>query len=94
MKPDSELQIQFSDFFTAQKVSIPVKFLLSKIAYLTGSSILCCFYSLLLSSKCRVRSRKIINMHNGRVSVELGRGKLLPTSPAERRREAGEAAAL
>ena len=29
----------------------------------------------LLSSKCRVRSRKIINMHNGRVSVELGRGK-------------------
>ena len=36
MKPDSELQIQFSDFFTAQKVSIPVKFLLGKIAYLTG----------------------------------------------------------
>ena len=35
------------------------------------------FYSLLLSSKCRVRSRKIINMHNGRVSVELGRGKSL-----------------
>ena len=27
----------------------------------------------LLSSKCRVRSRKIINMHNGQVSVELGR---------------------
>ena len=26
---------------------------------------------------CRVRSRKIINMHNGRVSVELGRGKSL-----------------
>ena len=31
----------------------------------------------LLSSKCRVRSREIINMHNGRVSVELGRGKSL-----------------
>ena len=31
----------------------------------------------LLSSKCRVRSRKIINMHNGRVSVELDRGKSL-----------------
>ena len=36
MKPDSELQIQFRDFFTAQKASIPVKFLLGKIAYLTG----------------------------------------------------------
>ena len=36
MKPDSELQIQFRDFFTAQKVPIPFKFLLGKIAYLTG----------------------------------------------------------
>ena len=37
----------------------------------------------LRSSKCRGRSRKIINMHNGRVSVELGRGKSLICTTVE-----------
>ena len=41
------------------------------------SSICSAFLSPLLSSKCRVRLREIINMHNGRVSVELGREKSL-----------------
>ena len=36
MKSDSKHQIQFSDFFTDQKASIPVKYLLGKIAYLTN----------------------------------------------------------
>ena len=40
---------------------------------------MCFFYALLVSSKCRVRSRKIINTHNGRVSVELGLGKSFNT---------------
>ena len=41
------------------------------------SSLVCWELAGLLSSKCRGRSRKIINMHNGRVSVEVGRGKSL-----------------
>ena len=39
------------------------------------SSHVCWELSPLVSSKCRGRSRKIINMHNGRVNVEVGRGK-------------------
>ena len=42
-----------------------------------SSSIACWELAGLLSSKCRGRSRTIINMHNGRVSVEVGRGKSL-----------------
>ena len=47
------------------------------LGYTSMSSSSSAFYLALLSSKCRVRSRKIINIHNGRVSVELGRGKSL-----------------
>ena len=57
---------KFKNFYSA------VFFLISHM-----SSLVCWELAGLLSSKCRGRSRKIINMHNGRVSVEVGRGKSL-----------------